>query len=122
MIEFVTFSGAGSVSNLIVPVGSSSCVSVLAGAQDIYSQVVTGSDTAKSCSATPISNGVQIIWSSGAIWTVSSTGTANSDGFFSDQFDPVVGGTLFGTVVSSILILYICSRSAGTILNFIRGR
>ncbi len=122
MLDFVTFSGAGVLSNLMVPVASSSCSSLIAGAQSIYAQLAVGSDVAISCSADPVAAGVQLTWSSGAVWTIASAGVADSSsGFVVDAFDPVVGGAIFGAVVSSIIILYLLSRSAGTVVEFIRS-
>ena len=121
MSDFVTFSGAGALSNLMVPVASSACSSALAGAQAFYSQLLAGADVALSCSTDPVAAGSQITWSSGAVWTISSAGTFDSSsGFVVDAFDPVAGVALFSTVVSSVVILYLISRSAATILNFLK--
>ncbi len=106
-----------------MPVPSSSCSSLISGAQAVYSQILAGSDVAVSCSSDPVAAGSQLTWSSGAVWTIASAGMADSStGFVVDAFDPVAGGTLFATVVSSIIILYLCARSAGTVLNFVRGK
>jgi len=123
MTEFVTFSGAGALSNLMVPVASSACSSALAGVQAFYAQLLAGADVAISCSVDPVGAGSYITWSSGAVWTIASAGVADSTtGFVIDAFDPVVGGALFAAVVTSVITLYVCSRSMGTILNFVRGR
>jgi hypothetical protein len=107
----------------MVPVASSACSSALAGVQAFYAQLLAGVDLAISCSADPVAVGSQITWSSGSVWTIASAGIADSStGFVVDAFDPVVGAALFVTVVSSIVILYLFSRSAGSIVNFVRGK
>ena len=122
MTDFVTFSGAGALSNLMVPVSSSACSSLLAGAQSIYSQLAVGADVALTCSIDPVAAGAQLVWSSGAVWTIASAGVADSStGFVIDAFDPTIGGAIFGAIVSSIIILYLLSRSAGAVVEFVRS-
>jgi len=123
MADFVIVAGAGpQLTGLMIPVATGGCGNVLVGIQAVHDQVVGAGDTVASCSVDPVVPGAQIVLSTGVVWTVSSTGTFNGDGFVADAFDPAIGGALFASVVSSVLILYVCSRSAGTILNFVRGR
>lgn len=123
MSDFVTLAGAGSVlTGLMIPVATGACGNVLVGVQAVHDQLLGAGDTVSSCSVDPVVPGAQITVSSGAVWTVSSTGMFNVDGFVTDAFNPALGGALFASVVSSVLILYVCARAAGTVLTFVRGR
>jgi hypothetical protein len=125
MTDFVVVAGAGSqMSGLMVPVASSSCSDVLAGIQLVHDQVFNGSEgyAAVSCTNDPVQVGTQIGWSPAWTYTIAGVGSFEAGAFgVADAFDPVVGGGLFAAVVSSVLILYVCSRSAGTILSFLKG-
>lgn len=125
MASFVTVSGAGvQVNGLMIPVASGSCADVRAGIQSFHDQVFDGSGgyTAVSCTNDPVVVGTRIIWNPSYTYTVSGIGNYQTGSFdVAEIFDPVAGGVLFSSVVSSIIILYLCSRSAGTILSFIRS-